>query len=422
MHVLLKVFKIPNQTLLICGLALWFLGVALSPLYSNHIRPVANAPYLNHEVFGFAPHWTLDRLGNVDFNVLTTMAYFGVPVLADGNLDTSNRGYEIFKSDDATRIFNKAHDHGTRIQLTLTQMDAATTEKFLSNKEAQSRAIDQAVSEVSTRGIDGINVDFEYFGSNGGKYRQDFTNFVANLTSALHQRVPGSKVSVALYASAAISPRIYEIASLSRHADQIFMMAYDFAGTNASIAAPTSPLYGARDGSYWYDISTAVDDFLKQMPAHKLVLGLPWYGYNYPVYSPGNNALTQKGYYVSSRVRTKRGYKLVKRFVSPPPSLATTYAQLQQIGLDAQGYTTGWDDKGQVGWVAYKRNGVWRMEYQEDTRSLSIKYDFAKERKLGGVGIWALGFEGDSDDFWALLREKFGTSQFEADASKVLKL
>ncbi|OGY09244.1 MAG: hypothetical protein A2782_01865 [Candidatus Blackburnbacteria bacterium RIFCSPHIGHO2_01_FULL_43_15b] len=411
---------------MVCGLALWLLGVALmskpvdvlSPLYPNHIRPVANASHIGYEIFGFAPHWTLDKLDNVDFNVLTTLAYFGVPVLADGNLDTSSRGYEVFKSNNATELFNKAHNHGTRIQLTLTQMEAGMTEKFLSNKDAQSRTIDQAVNEVSARGIDGINVDFEYFGSNGEKYRQDFTNFVANLTLALHQRVPGSKVSVALYASAAISPRIYDISSLSKTSDQIFMMAYDFAGTKADIVAPTSPLYGAQDGSYWYDISTAVDDFLTQMPCNKLVLGLPWYGYNYPVYSPGNNALTQKGYYVSSRVRTKRGYKIVRRFVSPPPSLATTYAQLQQIGFPGEGFTTGWDDKGQVGWVAYKQNGVWRMAYQEDTRSLAIKYDFAKQKNLGGVGIWALGFEGDANDFWALLREKF-SAPVSADASVI---
>ena len=104
--------------------------------------------------------------------------------------------------------------------------------------------------------------------------------------------------------------------------------------------------------------------------------------------------------------------------MSPPPSLATTYAQLQQIGFPGEGFTTGWDDKGQVGWVAYKQNGVWRMAYQEDTRSLAIKYDFAKQKNLGGVGIWALGFEGDANDFWALLREKF-SAPVSADASVI---
>src|SRR6266542_2854401 len=39
-----------------------------------------------HEVFGFASYWTLGKLDNVDFNVLTTLAYFDVKVNADGSL------------------------------------------------------------------------------------------------------------------------------------------------------------------------------------------------------------------------------------------------------------------------------------------------------------------------------------------------
>ncbi len=48
------------------------------------------------------------------------------------------------------------------------------------------------------------------------------------------------------------------------------------------------------------------------------------------------------------------------------------------------------------------------MIFIEDKKSLGIKFDFAKAKNLGGVGMWALGFDDGKIDFWALLQEKFG--------------
>src|SRR5689334_3641191 len=50
-----------------------------------------------YEVFGFAPYWTFDNLQNIDFNVLTTLAYFNIPVNADGSFNTLDPGYQTFE-------------------------------------------------------------------------------------------------------------------------------------------------------------------------------------------------------------------------------------------------------------------------------------------------------------------------------------
>ena len=49
------------------------------------------------------------------------------------------------------------------------------------------------------------------------------------------------------------------------------------------------------------------------------------------------------------------------------------------------------------------------MIFTEDTRSLGIKYDFAKANRLAGIGIWALGFDHGRTELWTLLKDKFGT-------------
>lgn len=343
-----------------------------------------------HEVFGFAPYWTFNKLDNVDFDVLTTFAYFGIDVFGDGNLDTFNTGYEVFQSDKATEIFKKAHRHGSRVVLTLTQMDNFEIETLLDNPEGQEMAIKEAVLLVKKRGIDGINVDFEYNGDPGQDYRNKFTSFVSTLTQKMHSEVSSSKVTVSVYAASVKDPKIYDIGALSKISDGIFMMAYDFAVTGSDNAIPTSPLYGYKEGKYWYDVSTAVEDFLKVMPADKLILGVPYYGYNYLVYEPTVNAETLPYW-------TWRG--------SP---VAQTYSLVKN---EVESQQTGWDDLGKVGWTAYfdEYGYTWRMIFLEDSQSLGLKYDFAKDKKLKGVGMWALGFDHGKEDLWDTLRHKFGS-------------
>lgn len=368
----------------------------------NHVASLQQNPLKNnYEVFGFAPYWTLNKMDNVDFSVLTTMAYFGIGVNADGSLDETSPGYEKFYSDTATSLFQKAHQNGTRVVLTVTQMDNPTISSFLANKEAQKIAINNIARAVSSRGIDGVNIDFEFIGQGDSEIRQNFSKFVHDLTSALHQNIQGSYVTVSVYASSAKDKKIYDIASLSHSTDGIFMMAYDFATSGSDNAMPTAPLYGYKEGKYWYDVSTAVEDFLKVMPKEKLILGLPWYGYDFPVASPAVKAEKDYGYYSYYWYRGRK----YRTFIGRQGAHASTYALAKS---DITPDMKGWDEQGQVGWEAYKSDDGWRMIFLDDERSLAVKYDFAKNKNLGGVGMWALGFDDGNTELWQLLASKFG--------------
>lgn len=381
----------------------------LSPFASNSLNPL-NEDQLKggYEVFGFAPHWTFDKLDNVDFSVLSTLAYFGIEVNQDGSI-VKDAGYNVFHSQEATALFTKAHENGTRVVLTLTQMQNDKIKSFLDDPEAQENIISEAVSLVSERGIDGINIDFEYTGNPGSEYKDKFSVFTKNLAEKMHKENPESHVSVSVYASSVNSPQLYDLEKLSRYSDGIFMMAYDFATSGSGHAIPTAPLYGHKDGEYWYDISTAVEDFLRVMPKEKLILGLPWYGYDYPVKNPSVKASRDYGYY--ARAYNRWGYPY-SYFVPRGKAYAQTYAKAKDIEHIEQ---EGWDENGQVGWKAYKDDsGQWRMIFLEDERSLAIKYDFAKEKGLKGVGMWALGFDHGNKELWSLLNEKFGKKLVDA--------
>jgi spore germination protein YaaH len=303
-------------------------------------------------------------------------------------------GYETFVSKEATQLFKKAHDHGTRVVLTLTLFDNDSIEEFLDDPRAQQRLITESVSLVEKRGIDGINLDFEYDGDAGDGYRRKFTTFSKKITEKMHTEVPTSKVTVSVYASGAKYPKVQDIGEVAKVTDGLFMMGYDFAIASSDVAMPTAPLTGFKEGKYWYDISTAVDDFLAVMPANKLILGTPWYGLNFEVYEPGFKAATVSSYYWGRQGKIQT-YDVIKDNM--------TLASGNKV-------VNGWDEIGQVGWKAYYDDnaGTWRQVYMDDIRSMGAKYDLAKDKNLLGVGIWALGYEGDTNEMWDLIERKFG--------------
>lgn len=377
----------------------------LSSAFSSKIAAMA-ASKSGYEVFGFAPYWNFAKLAGTDFNALTTLAYFDIPVSGTGDLNTIDTGYTSFWSDQATALFEKAHRSGTRVVLTVTQMNDYDITSLLNDQNAQQNAVTQIVDIVKKRGIDGVNVDFESVNDLGPYYRSAFSNFIEQLTTTMHTEIPNSQVSVSVLASSVKQPKLYDIASLSQNSDEIFMMAYDFATTSADNAMPTDPLYGYKQGQYWYDVSTAVSDFLTQMPADKLVLGLPWYGYNYPVYQPQVKAQTLTSYYASS--------------MSQPYEIASDTSSESTAG--SVSYIKGWDSVGQTSWKAYydSYSGTWRMVFYDDPKAMAIRYDFVKKMHLAGTGIWALGFDDGKQDLWKVIEDKFGIKL--ADATVMNKI
>ncbi len=371
-----------------------------------NLTPLADTKK-GYQVFGFAPYWTLQKLSNVDFSVLTTLAYFSVGVGSDGNLITDDSGYRSFMSRSATSLFAKAHKHNTSVVLTITQMDNWSIEALLNSQSARERAISQVVSLVKKRGIDGVNIDFEYSGGVSQLQRNEFSSFVDVLTSELHRAVPGGRVTVSVYALSVKNPNLYDIQKLGQVADGVFMMAYDFAVAGSESATPTDPLYGYREGRYSYDVSTAVADFLKLMPAKKLILGVPYYGYNYLVYAPGVKSETLPYY-------SWKGQPYAVTY-------STASAEITPAMEGVDSYRSGWDSLGEVGWKAYHiaSTNTWRMIFLDNSRSLSLKYEFAKSKQLAGVGIWALGFDDGRQELWAALKNAFGTKL--ADNTGILR-
>ncbi len=126
---------------------------------------ITSSPTLRpHEIFGFAPYWTLPIAGGFDLRDLTTVAYFGVDVAPDGSIIGGGDGWAGYQSQYLAQLISAAHFAGDRVVLTAKSFDQGTLDRLSSDPTAGDRLGSQLVQAIQAKAMDGANLDFEGLG------------------------------------------------------------------------------------------------------------------------------------------------------------------------------------------------------------------------------------------------------------------
>lgn len=328
---------------------------------------LAGAPPLNpHEVFGFAPYWTLPIASGFDVSSLTTIAYFGVDVNPDGTVRESGSGWDGYQSQDLADLVTRAHAAGDRVVLTAICFSQSALDHLTSDPNTWSRLGSTLVSLVAAKNLDGINLDFEGTGSSD---QAGLDGLVAAVSAAMHAHDPSWQLTMDTYASSAGDPAgFFDIAGLAPSVDAFFVMGYDM--NDMAIPSPTAPLNGS--GSFT-DLQT-LQEYTSVVAPSKVILGMPFYGYQWPTAGPGMGSPA----------------------TGPPTPLS--YAEIA-----AAGGPTYWDPATDTPWTSYQVGGQWYQTWYDDPTSLALKAQLASMFHLRGVGIWALGMDGNDPAMLAAL-------------------
>ncbi len=95
---------------------------------------IAAGPSLqSHEVFAFAPYWTLASQSGFNVADMTTLSYFGVDVNPNGSIERSGDGWTGYQSQDLANLITRAHAAGDRVVLTAECFDQASLDSLASN-------------------------------------------------------------------------------------------------------------------------------------------------------------------------------------------------------------------------------------------------------------------------------------------------
>ncbi len=349
---------------------------------------------LRREVMGFLPYWEVND-AVLDYELLSTIAYFSVGADRNGNLlkanadGTPTTGWRGWTSSRLTSIINAAHAKGTRVVLTIsvfawTSGQAALQGALLGSPTARLNLARQAAAAVRARGADGINLDFEPIASG---YADEYALFVRTVRAELDKQAPGYQLTFDTTGHIGNYP--LEAATAPGGADAIFIMGYDYRTAGAGYSGSIDPLSGPA-----YDLQDTVNAFAARVAPSKLILGVPWYGRAWSTVSDKVNAKTQTG--------TKYG---------------ASNSVIFDTAIDyANQYGRRWDSREQSPWVAYRRENCsstygcvmsWRQIYYDDGASLKLRYDMINRKGLRGAGIWALGYDVDRPEMRQAIAEKF---------------
>src|SRR5439155_326386 len=349
---------------------------------------------LRREVLGFAPYWNLGHYAEWNYSLMSTVAYFGLTVNLDGTFATQGGGWDGWNSSDLTNMINSAHAAGARVVLVIKNFNDNTINRIVTTSAGQT-LITQTINAVTSKNMDGVNVDFE--GSGSALFPDipaGITNFMAQLSSAMHAKWPQSQVSIDTFSgSASWDGGIFRIGDLAPVVDAFFIMAYDSVFENMpGQAGPNSPLNG-----WTFNSTVDVAQYLTKAPASKIILGVPYYGYKWRTVDGSPNSSTASG------------------------GVAESYSGvLNDLSCGHVAMKNGWDGVGQspyAAWWSPKVNDPCgdnlsspQELYYDNAASLGLKYDLVNANNLRGTGMWALGYDTGTNDLWNELAVKFTTT------------
>lgn len=348
-------------------------------------------------VYGYLPYWTIDKSKYFQLDKLTDIAYFGLYLNANGSFMTRGEdgniepGYNNWRNnEDLKKLIDRSKNSGIRVALTVISHNDNTSDAFLNCRSCWDNFAKNLDKELAHHKIKNVNLNFEYSGYTDESVAPKYSEFVAFVNNYLDKKYGENYLVVAAYADSVVKSRATNIPQLASIVDGVFIMAYDYRTSASSLAGPHAPLEGKGTISE-YDVKSSVVDYLKYLEPEQVILGVPYYGYNWVV---ENNGVQY--------AKKVDGNDLIGY------SISQSYSDIVETLIDKR-IKVNWDEPSKTPYFSYisSETGSQRQVYFENKDSLRIKYRLAKDLDIAGVGIWALGYDGGYVDFWDLLREEF---------------
>ena len=222
---------------------------------------------------------------------------------------------------------------------------------FLNDREAQESILGQVEEAVLAGGYRGVDVDFEYARRED---REALGEFVGELRERMHRL--GRPVSVALAPKTSDDQPgiLYEgmdYRLLGEAADQALLMTYEWGYSRGQPMAVAPVNLVRRVAEY----------AVSRIPREKLILGIPNYGYDWPLpFVPGETRAKTVGNVEAARLAAALGAEIF------------------------------FDEIAQTPYFYYREDGTKHVVWFEDARSIRAKLEVVRDFDLAGVGCWQI--------------------------------
>lgn len=306
------------------------------------------SPTENIQVSGFAYGYINRRVLEAALPYLTYVIVFGYGFNEDGSL---------IEVDDID-IIEMSHEYGVSVFLGLTSINADGTfgsgkiERLLTDLDFQNMVIEELINVIQRKNAQGLDIDMEYISPS---LRIEFAAFVENATRQLNAVGLETHVDLAPKTSADQIGTLYEAHDyglLGNAANLVFLMTYEWGYTYGPPMA-VAPLPSVK---------RVLDYALTEIPADKIFLGIPNYGYNWKLpYEKGVTAAVTLGNLTAVNLAIENNAEIIFDEFSQSPYFYYTDPE-----------------------------GAERVVWFEDVRSLKGKFTLVTESSIRGCGYWNL--------------------------------
>ncbi|MBL1232861.1 MAG: hypothetical protein COA31_009085 [Flavobacteriales bacterium] len=325
---------------------------------------------LDYEVFGWYPNWEGDLYKNLNYSLLTTIAYFSYEV------DPSTGNPTTIYDWETTPLIDSAKANDVKILLTVTNFGQSNNKAFLNNDKAIKNLITQLKGLLKKRGSDGVCLDFE--GINGSQ-KAVYAKFISLLSQELKKE--NSNYLIYITVPSVDWAKSLDFEALIPVVDQFVIMGYGYYGSTSSVAGPVAP---SESGEIWepYNLSTSIDYYLANaVPSSKLIMALPYYGVMWDTKTGDRGAKVEK--FIGNRT-----YDYIKTKVE---------GKVAPVQYDTVSYTA---------WCSYvvdDGDTHYRQCWFDNDSTIAVKLNLIKYKKLKGMGIWALGYDKGYSNLWEVI-------------------
>jgi chitinase len=201
-----------------------------------------------------------NELANIDLGSITDLNLAFVNPDADGHFPVSN---------DLFNVVQSAHNKNVKIYMSIGGGDAPAYYSSLLSGTNRAALVESVTTLVTTYNFDGVDVDLE-----GDLIDVNYAAFINELSASLKANSKLLSAALATWNSDQIADT-----TLQRF-DFINIMSYDATGPwDPSNPGQHSPLTMAKDDFNYFHTT-------RNIPAEKLFIGLPFYGYGFGTNAP----------------------------------------------------------------------------------------------------------------------------------------
>ena len=331
------------------------------------------------EVIGFLPYWLINDSNNNYLSDMDNISYFGLAIDVDGTISKMTKptetepGWLTLQTGKISPILDAAKQKNLKRSLVVFNGNQESINRLMDDPVKHGQNLVKEVSPIIIKyGFTDLNLDIENVSTASESARQKFTLFTKTVHNQLQKYDNSITLSIDVSPIVLIKPYLIDVNAISPFVDKVILMTYDFHYQGSSVTGAVSPVGGAGISAE-FDTETSIKEALKILSPDKIILGAPLYGYEWETLLDHPHAA-----------------------VIPGSGIVVSNKRVEELLSTCASCSAQFDSISQESYFIYKdqETNTFHQFFYPDKQAMEEKINLIKKYHLGGMALWALGYEG----------------------------